>query len=226
MYTRLRHRRIFGWLLLAVVGVATRVLGDWYPGPASAGLIGVGLVFIAVVLIGRCRARRRMVRWSAKAGWSRVDRNGRDWPWQGLALNGEVLVGRVWTKECDGFPVIAGDLRWSGGAFAGAVLARAGRGTFVVVRLPLPTPAMAMRLPYRFVGDSHRLESPALREAYLDGEIPPWTASGDHLFTVEEHVGWITPDAIDHAVRRALRVVQLLDLGPDISSFPASDLLL
>jgi hypothetical protein len=224
MHTRRRLRRIAVWLFLVAAGVAVRVAGDWYPAPALAGLIGVTLVGIVVVLIGRYRANRRMKRWSAEAGWHVIDRNSRDWPWQGLNLNGEALVKRAWTMECDGFPVTAGDVRWSGGAFAGAVLAREGRGIFVVVRLPLPTPGMAMRLPYQFIGDSHRLESLALREAYLKGEIPPWTASGNQLFTVEEHPGWTTPHAIEHAIRRALRVVQLLDLGPDVSNCPTNGL--
>lgn len=164
-----------------------------------------------------------MTSWSADVGWSAVGRTGRNWPWQGLLLEGEALVERAWTGERDGFPVTVGQVRWSGCAFAGAVLTGRGKGVFVVVRLPLPVPGMAMRFPYRFIGDSHRLESPALGEAFGKGEIPPWTVSGDQLFTVEERLGWTTPEAMELAIGRALRVVQLLDLGPDVSTSPISD---
>jgi hypothetical protein len=34
----------------------------------------------------------------------------------------------------------------------------------------------------------------------------------------------MTPHAIEHAIRRALCVVQLLDLGPDVSNCPTSSL--
>jgi len=213
-------RVIVGWSILAALGVAARVLGDWYPAPALAGLIVVAVLPMVVVLIRRERAHRWMNRWAETVGWTEIDRDSRDWPWRGLNPSGEALVKRAWTHEVDGYPVTAGEVGWSGGAFAGAVLLREGRGIFVVVRLPLPAPPMAMRLPYEFVGDSQRLNQPALRQAYLDGKIPPWTARGDEMFTIESQDAWITPDATDCAVRRALRVVQLLDLGPDVSSVP------
>jgi hypothetical protein len=203
-----RVRRIAVWLLLVVANVAAEMAIRWYPGKTLAGLIGAAGLGITVVLILRYRAHRRMVR----PDWTLLDTDERRWPWEGLNPNGEALVKRAWTGECDGFPITAGEVKWSGGAFAGAVVARGGKGIFVVVELPLPTPGMAMRLPYQFIGDSPRLESPALRAAFREGEIPPWTASGNELFTVEEHLRWITPDAMDRTIRRAVRVVRLLDL--------------
>jgi hypothetical protein len=198
-------------------------VGHWYPGPALAGLVALALAGVVIVLIGRWRAIRRMMGWSADAGWSAVGRTARDWPWQGLLLEGEVQVDRAWTGERDGLAITAGQTRWSGRALAGAVPAGRGKGVFVVVQLPLPVPGMAMRFPYRFIGDSHRLESPALGDAFRNGEIPPWTVTGDQLFTVEEHLGWTTPEAMELAIGRALRVVRLLDLGPDVSTSPTSD---
>ena len=201
-----------GWAAALVALVGLIVLGEGHPGM-------VWLV-VAVLVVGhyrvRCRrARRRLARWAEEQGWVVLDPAGREWPWRGLLVGGRATVHRVWIRECDGMPVIVGEIAWSGAAFGGAVLSAADRGLFVVVRLPVGVPPMAMRMPYQFIGDSPRLTVPALRQAFLDGDVPPWTVPGEELFTVEQHAGWTTPEAVDRVVTRALRVVRLLDLGPD-----------
>lgn len=205
-----RVRTVGWWLVFAVVVIALRV----YPVPASATVAAAGAVAAGYQVLNRRRQASRLRRWARENGWSPAVRESLQWPWQGLVLRGQLRIKRPWVRDVDGIPVTFGEIRWSGGALSGAVPMRAGDGVFVVVRLPLPSPGMAMRMPYQFVGDSHRLERRELRRAFLDGDIPAWTVRGDELFTVEP-IPSPTPEAIDRAVQRALLVVRLLDLGAD-----------
>ncbi|MEU8665148.1 hypothetical protein [Actinoplanes philippinensis] len=72
-----------------------------------------------------------------------------------------------------------------------------------------------MRNRFDRVGDSPLLDRPDLRRALLTGEIPPWTAPGRTLFTIERRRTWLRPPAIEGAVHRALRVVELLEPAGD-----------
>ncbi|GIM92234.1 hypothetical protein [Paractinoplanes toevensis] len=204
--------------LLALTKGVIILLGDRFPVPTLIGMIVAFLTPPAVILINRERARRRMRNWAATGEWTPVAPDARTWPWQDLLRQGRVRVRRAWTREVDGFPVVAGELHWTGNALAGAVTGDKGRGVFVVVRLPLTVPSMALRPPSGFVGDSFRLDRPELRAAYVAGELPAWTARGDELFTVEQRHGWVWPETTEAAIRRALRTVTLLDLGPDLTS--------
>ena len=207
-----RGRIAAGWAVALVALVAVIVLGEGHPGmvwPAVAVLV------VGRYRVRRWRARRRLARWAEEHGWVVIDPAGREWPWRGLLVSGRATVHRAWIRECDGMPVTVGEVAWTGAAFGGAVLSPADRGLFVVVRLPVGVPPMAMRLPYQFIGDSPRLTVPALRRAFLDDDVPPWTVPGEVLFTVEQHAEPTTPEAVDRVVTRALRVVRLLDLGPD-----------
>ncbi|MEU4423063.1 hypothetical protein AB0F81_20760 [Actinoplanes sp. NPDC024001] len=197
---------------VAVAGVlifAWRAAADSYPGWALLVLAVALLLIVAGLLAHREVVRRRVRAWAA--GWTPA---GRVWPWDGLRRQGDIRVPRAWTREVAGLPVTVGEIRWSGGALAGAVLARAGRGVFVVVGLPGEAPEMGLRLPYRFVGDWPRQTDPEVREAFLDGRIPLWTVRGGELFTIEPRDGLFAgPAVFDRAVRRALLAVELLHLA-------------
>jgi hypothetical protein len=52
----------------------------------------------------------------------------------------------------------------------------------------------------------------------VSGDVPPWTAIDSDLFAFVPVRRPVTPDAVEDAVRRTLRVVALLDLGPDRAS--------
>ena len=201
--------------IVGTVLVAGLVLALCGRRPPLLVLAAVAVVGVVVAEVARVRARRRLDRWAEDQGWVTVDTAGRDWPWHGLLVSGAATVGRAWIRETDGMPVTFGEVRWTGAAFGGAVLSAVDSGLFVVVRLPVAAPPMAVRLPYLFLGDSPRLELPALRDAFLRGDIPPWTVPGNVLFTVEPVTGRPGPPAVERVVSRALSVVRLLDLGPD-----------
>jgi hypothetical protein len=81
--------------------------------------------------------------------------------------------------------------------------------------IPVPTEPMSLRRPHRTLGSSHRLDRPALHDAFENGEIPPWTAREQSLFTFEAVKGRLHPSSLDSLLLRTLRIVDLLDLGPD-----------
>jgi hypothetical protein len=203
------------WLaLLALALLTVKALSkrdDW------SGAILFGVVIVATVggyFAGRRLFRNRLRRWALLGDWTPVER---PWPWE-PPPRGVIKVRRAWERRIDGLPVTFGELRWKGNAFAGMVLLHGGSGAFVIVRLPLPSPPMALRHAFEPVGGSPRLDQPALREAYLAGDIPTWTVRDDELYTIEARDAWFDPAMADEAVRRALHIVRLLDLGPDTTT--------
>ncbi len=201
------------YLSLLLVKALTR-RDDW-----SSAYAAVGLVAVAGggYLLARLRYRRHLRRWAAHREWTPIDPDGRAWPWPGQP-RGTVKVRRAWQRETGGLLVTFAEVRWRGDAFDGMILQPKGSGALVVVRLPQPEPPMALHHAFEPVGDSPRLEQPALLEAYLAGDIPTWTVRGDELYTVEARDAWVSPELADQVVDGALRVVRLLDLGPDTSS--------
>jgi hypothetical protein len=125
----------------------------------------------------------------------------------------QTKVHRAWTRTVAGLPFTVGEITWDDNALSGSVMDWKGRGVFVVVKLPAPTEPMALRRPHRTIGTSHRLDFPAMHAAYEAGEIPPWTANDDRLFTFNPIRGQLRAGAVEVAVRRTLLVVRLLDLG-------------
>lgn len=173
----------------------------------ALGAVGVGY---AVKYLRDLRARRRIEAWLGRTTWAPA-RIGRVWPWRGmLDAAATVTVQRAWATEIDGFPVTAGEIRWDNGAFAGAVRPWKGRGVVVVVKLPVSGAPLAVRRPFRTIGDPDRFDVEAMRAAFEAELTSPWTVNGDELFTVEPVEGRISPDDIEAAVARALYAVRLL----------------
>jgi hypothetical protein len=119
---------------VAVPRLIIRFVFQYYP----LQNLGVGIaavVTLAAVARGR---RRRFAAWAAAGGWTQVT-VATDWPWRSLIrLADSVIVARAWRSTVDGFPVVAGEISWDRNALDGAVGTPAGRGVFVVVRLPRP----------------------------------------------------------------------------------------
>jgi hypothetical protein len=179
--------------------------GAWFVavvGAATAGFLAVG-----------GRIRHRLEQWASAGGWTPVETLKRQWPWP----SPHTVIRRAWHREIDGLPVMFGDIDWRNNALTGAAEQQAGSGTFVVVRLPHTQPSMGVSPSGEVVGDSPRAHQPALREAFRTGEIPAWAVRGDELFTIEPNA-WTEPEDAERAVRRALLVVRMLDLGPDTTS--------
>jgi hypothetical protein len=199
----------------AVVVVLFRTVLKSFPLP-TLGVIA--LVIVTSVTVRRKRdrdARNRIEAWVTAGEWIPVPVHA-GWPWTSLVRNTDhVVVDRAWQSMVDDLLITAGELHWTDNAFDGAVVGWSARGPFVVVHLPVPTEPMALRRPHRTLGTSHRLDRPALHDAFENGEIPPWTAREQSLFTVEAVPGRLHPDSLDSLIRRTLRIVQLLDLGPD-----------
>jgi hypothetical protein len=174
----------------------------------------VALVGFAVYRTVRAVRDRRTLRVLADEGWRSVPAE-QPWPWLPLIEHPDrTMVYRAWSRTVDRLPVTVGELTWNENALVGSVKQWRGRGVFVMVELPAPTEPMAQRL-HRTIGTSHRLDFPALRAAYEAGEIPPWTAADDRLYTFNPIPDRLRADRIQEAVRRTLLVVRLLDLGPD-----------
>lgn len=204
----------FGYVMsYADLGLRTLFYG--YPGQTWGGLLLLIVTPFLIKLVNRTGAVLAMDRHLEESDWEPVDPVGREWPWTDLRLRGTIRVLRAWSFESDGFPITAGEITWTGNALAGAVGPERGKGVFVVVHLPVEVPSMAMRNRFDRVGDSPLLDSSALRLALLNGDIPPWTARGRTLFTIEVPSSWIRPAVVDESVRRALHVVDLLGLAPE-----------
>ncbi|MBL7254348.1 hypothetical protein [Paractinoplanes lichenicola] len=178
-------------------------------------LLALGLGMTAAIAVGRARTLRSLVLWAAASGWTAIDPRECPWPWSDLHLKGSSRVRFAYAGTVGGLPIVFGQVRWKGGAFGNAASSPDGSGLFVVVRLPLHEPPMAVRLPYVFVGDSPRLDRPLLRQSFLADEIPPFTVRDNELFTIEPRDSWPDAATAEEAVRRALLIVELLDVGPD-----------
>jgi hypothetical protein len=177
-------------------------------------LLGFILFLVGGVVSDRISDRRTRRRLGAE-GWQSVPAD-QPWPWLPLIEPpGKATVRVALTRTVDRLPVTVGEIAWDGNALAGAVKGYGGQGVFVVVELPAPTGSMALRRSGRTIGTSHRLDFPAMRAAFEAGEIPPWTAAGDRLFTFTATGDRLRVAAAQEAVRRTLLVVRLLDLGPD-----------
>jgi hypothetical protein len=151
------------------------------------------------------------VRWLAAEGWQPASAD-QPWPWLPLIERGQTEVHRTWTRTLDSLPLTVGEITWDGNALNGSVSAWKGRGVFVVVTLPTPTEPMALRRPHRTIGTSDRLNLPAMHAAYEAGEIPPWTAMDDRLFTFTAIPGQLRAEQVRVAAQQTLHVVRLMDL--------------
>lgn len=211
---------LFGGLVcvLSVPRVIFSGLVDAYP---LQTILSVAVLLAGLIITPRMRSRdafRRIETWVAAGNWISVP-VGRSWPWTSLLQTPDsVVVDRAWQSMVDDHLLItAGELHWSDNALGGAVDGWVGRGVFVVVHLPVETEPMGIRRPHRTIGTSHRLDLPALNDAFENGEIPPFTAIDRSLFTFEALEGSLRPEAVDSLIRRTLRCVHLLDLGPDLA---------
>jgi hypothetical protein len=167
-------------------------------------------VVLLIVVFKRAYGAGELTRHARRHWWRAIDPDAQEWPW--AESGGAILVRRAWQMQAAGFPVTAGTIEWAGDAFTGMTGVPAGSGAFVVVHLAEPAPPMAMHVPFERIGDSPLLELPAVRWNFLRGAIPPWTAHGRALFTVEPSEDGITPAAIEKAVSRALHLTSLLGL--------------
>lgn len=181
------------------------------------------------------RVRRDFGRWQVDAGWmlGSVDRV---WPWATLIRAPDmVTVASAYDGERTGFPATVGEVSWIDNGFGEAVDRWSGHGVFAIVRLPGSPPDLAVRrfrTAYRQRADEdefrrrfrtiasdtvdfRRLEQEALRNAHVNGEIPPWTLRQGELFTIVPIDGIVTPAAMESALAGALRVVELLGLRSD-----------
>jgi hypothetical protein len=208
---------LFGGLfcILFVPRVIYGALFEAFPRPT---ILSVGVLFAGLIITFRVRSRaafRRIEAWVSAGNWISVPVD-RSWPWASLVrASGSVVVDRAWQSMVDDLTVTAGELHWSDNALDGAVVGWAGKGAFVVVHLPVEIEPMGIRRPHRAIGTSHRLDRPALNDAFENGEVPPFTATDRSLFTFEAFKGRLRPEAVDSLIQRTLHLVHLLDLGPD-----------
>ncbi|MFI6073593.1 hypothetical protein ACIA5C_18650 [Actinoplanes sp. NPDC051343] len=180
--------------------------------------LGVFVLLLGLVARDQRRDRQALDRigaWVSAGGWISVPA-GRSWPWESLLrTRGTVTVKWAWQSLVDGLLITVGEAKWDDNALDGAVVGWAGKGVFVEVQLPVATEPMGIRRPHRTIGTSHRLDLPALHDAFENGEIPPFTTRDRSLFTFEAFEGRLSPASFDRLIERTLRIVRLLDLGPD-----------
>lgn len=231
------HRGVLAGLVL--VWFVVRIgLGTVHRLPYWLGvLLMLATLFAEIAALGAWwshrerRAAREVARWVATDGWEPVP--PRPWPWRELVWSADtVTVLRAYTKRVDGFPVVTGELSFVDSALGAAVDRLAGYAAFAVVTLPQPAPSMAVRVHrnprgrragddefrrrFRPVGaESHRLDNPELRAAHVRGDVPPWTLIEDELFVFVPLDRPLRPGDLEETVRRAIRVVRLLDVGAD-----------
>jgi hypothetical protein len=209
------------------------------PGPGLPyGWVAAPVVLLAVLVTVLVRRHRRhpdraeLDRWARDTGRQSVATDRR-WPWASLVLAPDmVTVWSAYAGECDGLPVVVGEISWVGNGLGDAVDRGTGRGVFTVVSLPAVRARGAVRewrnvyargdgldeFPRRFrtvAGDPEltaRLADPALRDAHVRGDVPPWTLQDGELFSLVAVDDTVTPAAVEDAARRTVRVVDLLRL--------------
>jgi hypothetical protein len=217
---------------------ALAALSGYLPGVAILAVPGtlvVGHVVRARRRVRRAvRARRELAAWAGPAGWTSIPvAADRPWPWTGLQVAPDVaVVLSAYTRRVGAFPVTVGEIRWHNRGLGTTVEPAAGSGLFVLVELPQPLPSMAVRcypaLSRRRPGedefrrrfetrgfDSYRLDDPEFRAAHVNGDVPLWTVIGRDLFAFVPLDRPATPAAVDLAMERTLRVVRLMEFGPD-----------
>jgi len=204
---------------LCCILAAPRVVMIALPRSYQMGIyFGVLALILGLVARDHRRDRRALDRieaWVSAGGWVSVPA-GRPWPWESLLrTRGTVTVRRAWQSLVDDLLITVGEAKWDDNALDGAVVGWAGKGVFVEVQLPVATEPMGIRRPHRTIGTSHRLDLPALHDAFENGEIPPFTARDRSLFTFEAFEGRLIPGSFDRLIERTLRIVRLLDLGSD-----------
>ncbi|BEL07044.1 hypothetical protein Q0Z83_052350 [Actinoplanes sichuanensis] len=195
----------------------TGALSDTTPGRMWAVWLLLVAACFLTLLADRTRPGGVLARHAESAGWEQADTDRRKWPWA-EPVGGTIRVRQAWSFTAGGFPVTAGEVRWTGRAFGGATDDADGRGVVVVVHLSTPVPSMAYHVPFERIGDSPLLDRVELRKAFLTRRIPPWTIREQCLFTVEPAHEGITPALIGSAVRRARLVASLLDLTTEVRS--------
>jgi hypothetical protein len=201
--------------LVLILSTGTTAFSDPTPGRMWAvWLLLVAACFLSL-LADRSRPAGVLARHATASGWERAAPEKQKWPWPEPQPGGTIRVRRAWSFTAGGFRVTAGDVRWTGRAFAGATDDADGRGVVVVVHLPARVPTMAYHVPFERIGDSPLLDGAELRKAFLTRRIPPWTVRERALFTVEPANESVTPALIDTAVRRALLIAGLLDLATE-----------
>jgi hypothetical protein len=207
---------VAGFAILFLPRLVLAALGAAFPLPTALGALALLVGFIVVARRRNREAVRRIKAWASAGGWISVPA-GRSWPWESLLRDPDtVTVERAWQSMVDGLLITVGELRWSDNALSGAVEGWAGKGVFVEVGLPVATEPMGMRRPNRTIGTSHRLDRPALMDAFENGEIPPFAALDRSLFTFEaSQAERLAPESLDSLLERTRRIVRLLDLGPD-----------
>jgi hypothetical protein len=138
-----------------------------------------------------------------------------------------VTVLRAYRKRVGGFAVVTGELAFTENGLGATVDRRDGHAAFAVVALPQPAPSMAVRLRRqpprprhgedefrrRFVLLGTGSPGPALRDAHVHGDVPPWTLVDDELFAFVPLDGPLRPIDLEETARRAVRVVSLLGLA-------------
>jgi hypothetical protein len=114
--------------------------------PVSLGLAVVIAVIVLMVRQVRASRQRRMLdRWGASAGWSPVpDRTA--WPWTaGMPRPGKVDVRLAYEGLAGPFPMVVGEITWTGGALEFDADRLDGRGVFWVIRPSEPWPVAAVQ---------------------------------------------------------------------------------
>jgi hypothetical protein len=208
---------VAGFAILFLPWLGLGVLTVLFPWQVRLSLL---VLAGGLVIISRKRNREngsRFEAWAAAGGWISVPAD-RSWPWASLLRDpSTVTVKRAWQSMTDDLLITVGEARWSDNALFGAVTGWAGKAVFVEIQLPVASEPMGLHRPHRTIGTSHRLDLPALHDAFENGEIPPFTVNDRSLFTFEAFTDQrLTPETLDSLRDRTQRIVRLLDLGPDV----------
>lgn len=222
-----------GLLAIFLVRVALAALGDLTDGVGCLALVAVALGVWAARAWSRRRRHRRAVRelagWTGTGGWEPA--LPRPWPWQDLVRWPDtVTVLRAYRKRVEGFAVVTGELAFTENGLGATVDRRDGHAAFAVVSLPQPAPSMAVRLHRtparprrgedefrrRFVVVGAGSPGPALRDAHVRDEVPPWTLRGDELFAFVPLDGPLRPGDLEQTARRTIHVLRLLGPLPPV----------
>jgi hypothetical protein len=204
-------------LVVAPAYLALLLLVDMFANfLAAAACVSAVAAALYLLVIGPLSQRVALRRFATANGWEPVDT--RDWPWTTRLHEGDpsrstrtgaIRVRTAWRLPSDKYPVIVGEISFTGDILDDVIATKgSGRPFFVLVTLPQNEGSMATRHHFERHGDDSRVHSARMNIPFVRGHIPPWTIRDRELFTFQNVRP--TPNGVNEAVRRTLHIVDLL----------------
>ncbi len=184
-------------------------------------------------------ARRAVLRWADREGWSAV--GSRPWPWTPTAPGvTEPVVKLALVGAVDGSRVTVGVVSWAPSGMLDVAGPAKGSGLFAIVDLAQSYPRLGVRrrtnisrkqpgqdefdrLHWTICTDAEtaiRHVGSEIKHAHLTEKLPEWMITGDQLYVVDRSSQILTPRRARSLARQVIHIADLTRIEP--AATPAS----